>query len=388
MCILILIALDMTLQSAEELSNASNERRPTTFRSELPNPALWTDEHHDVYMKESPVIEPGPHDCVVRMRCNGICGSDLHFWKVGVLASLVVSCPYVLGHEGAGEVVWAGSQVTTLQPGDRVSVEPGVTCGTCYECTSGNYNLCRTVEFSGAPPYHGSIRRYHTHPAKWLHKIPDNMSWANGALLEPLSVVMHGFERSPVKIADSTVVLGAGPIGLIALKLARLSGAMPIVITDIDPSRLEFAKRFVPGCLPVQFELSSSPQENADKAVRALREAGGDLPKVVYECTGVESSVAAATYIPRPAGEVMVIGVGKPLANNMPLMHLSLAEVDLKFINRYNHSWPKAIRLLSSDFADLTPIVTHQFKLEEADEAIKSAADRSKGVIKAHIIDD
>lgn len=141
---------------------------------------------------------------------------------------------------------------------------------------------------------------------------------------------MHGFERSAVKIAESTVVLGAGPIGLIALALARLSGAVPIVIADIDQGRLEFARNFVKGAIPVLFKVGNSAEENAALALAEIKAAGGDLPRVVYECTGVDSCIAAASYMPRPGGEVMVIGVGRPLAHNMPLMHLSLAEVSSK----------------------------------------------------------
>jgi L-iditol 2-dehydrogenase len=102
--------------------------------------------------------------------------------------------------------------VKHLQVGDRVAVEPGVPCDKCFECRSGNYNLCANVAFSGVPPYTGSIRRYHVHRAAFLHKLPDSLSFSDGALLEPLSVVLHGFERSPIKLGESTVILGAGPI--------------------------------------------------------------------------------------------------------------------------------------------------------------------------------
>lgn len=278
-------------------------------------------------MGSSPPLQPGPTDCVVRMRCNGICGSDVHFWHTGRIGPLIVESDHCLGHEGAGEVVWSGEKVKHLKPGDRVAVEPGVPCGECYQCSSGNYNLCADVAFSGVPPYSGSIRRWHVHPAAYLHKIPDSLSYSDGALLEPLSVVFHGFERSPVRIGEGTVICGAGPIGMCALAVAKASGACPIVVTDLDAGRLKIAQSFAPGCVTFQIDPSKPAEETAKAVIKALEDAGGEQPRVVYECTGVQGSVVTACYMPRAAGEVMVIGVGKPIMNDLPFMHMSLAEV-------------------------------------------------------------
>ncbi|KAF2720984.1 GroES-like protein [Polychaeton citri CBS 116435] len=363
------------------------KRGSTTFNLDQPNPALFTNEKHETYLGNSPPLTPGPKDCVVHVRSNGICGSDAHFWKEGRIGSLLVTCDYVLGHEGAGEVVWAGSAVEHLKPGDRVAIEPGIPCGECYQDSIGNYNLCHDVKFSGAPPYNGSIRRYHLHPASFLHKIPDQLSSTDGALLEPLSVVLHGFERSPLRLGESTVICGAGPIGLIALAIAKASGAAPLLIFDIDQARLDFAKKFVPECITFQVQPSQRPEANADAINKTINDFIGQQPRVVYECTGVQSSIITASHIPRPGGEVMVIGVGKPIMNELPFMHMSMAEVDLKFINRYNHSWPVAIRLLAHKVLDLRQLVTHRFPLEKAVDAMEASVDRSIGGIKIHIED-
>lgn len=217
-------------------------------------------------------------------------------------------------------------------------------------------------------------------------------------------MVLHGFERSPVRLGEAAVVLGAGPIGLIALAVAKASGACPLVVTDLDAGRLEFARRFVPGAIPVKVDVGKEPVEMARVIGEAVVEAGGQIPRVVYECTGVQSSVVTASFVPRPGGEVMVIGVGKATMNDLPFMHMSMAEVsqtlqfhqnsinislqvDLKFINRYHHSWPVAIRLLGYGVLDLKPLVTHRFPLEQAVEALTAASDRSSGSIKVHIED-
>lgn len=150
--------------------------------------------------------------------------SDVHFWHTGRIGDLEVQSQHCLGHEGSGEIVWTGSAVAHLKPGDRVAIEPGVPCGKCFECSSGHYNLCLDVKFSGVPPHTGSMRRYHVHPADYLHKMPDNLTYADGALLEPLSVALRGFERGPLKLGEAGVVFGAGPIGLISLAVAKAAG--------------------------------------------------------------------------------------------------------------------------------------------------------------------
>jgi len=272
--------------------------------------------------------------------------SDIHFWKAGRIGSLVVEGDCILGNEAAGIVLQCGEGVTTLKPGrcaspisrplltytpgDRVAVEPGVPCGTCFLCMDGRYNLCEEVQFAGVYPYHGTIQRYKTHPAKWCHKLPPSVSYAEGALLEPLSVVMHGIKSAGLSLGRGAVICGAGPIGLIALAAARASGAHPLVITDLEPKRLAFAKQFVPSAFTYQVDRNIDAQGNAKK-IRELFdfENVGEYgaPETVLECTGVESSVVTAAYTARRGGTVMVIGVGREIMNNLPFMHLSLAEV-------------------------------------------------------------
>lgn len=172
-----------------------------------------------------------------------------------------------------------------------------------------------------------------------------------------------------------------------ALAVARASGACPIVITDLDSNRLEFAKTFAPGCIPFQIDSKAAPRDSAAGILALLQQSGGEAPRVLYECTGVQSSIATASYLPRPAGEVMVIGVGRAIMNELPFMHMSMAEVDLKFINRYHHSWPAAIRLLQHGVIDLSPLVTHRLRLEDAKQALEVASDRTSGSVKVHIED-
>ena len=338
--------------------------------------------------------------------------SDIHFWKCGRIGSLVFEGDCIIGHEAAGVVLRVGEGVTNLRPGDRVAVEPGVPCDNCFLCQEGRYNLCEDVRFAGVYPYDGTLQRYKVHPAKWLHKLPDNVSIEEGARLEPLSVVMHGIRTTGLSLGVGAVICGAGPIGLIALAAARASGAHPLVITDIEPSRLAFAKEFVPSATTYQIDPKLTNEENG-KAIRKLFGAdsaatGGEYvaPRTVLECTGIESSICTAAFTVRRGGTVMVIGVGRETMNNLPFMHMSLAEVcfpmcfishitvltttqiKLEFINRYRDTWPAGIQCLTGGILDLKKLITHRFPLEKAEEALTLSSDPRNGSIKVQVIDE
>ncbi|KAL6803080.1 GroES-like protein [Trichoderma sp. SZMC 28013] len=367
-----------------------------------PNPSLQATADHKLKMVEAPVLEPKRGEVLLHIKATGICGSDVHFWKSGRIGSLVFEGDCILGHEAAGVVLKCGEGVTNLVPGDRVAIEPGVPCGECFLCLEGKYNLCEDVKFSGVYPYAGTIQRYKIHPAKWLHKLPTNISFAEGALLEPLSVVLHGIRTAGLNLGCGTVICGAGPIGLIALAAARASGAHPIVITDIEPKRLEFAREFIPSCRTYQVDPSLSAEENGRRIRRLFRHADADIsqdivqdlqqeyyaPRTILECTGVESSVCTAAFTVRRGGTICVIGVGKSIMNNLPFMHISLAEIELKFINRYRDTWPAGIACLSGGILDLKPLVTHVYPLEDAMDALHLAADPRNGSIKIQIVDE
>ncbi|KAF2621493.1 sorbitol dehydrogenase-like protein [Macroventuria anomochaeta] len=357
----------------------------------LPNPSLQVTADHNLKQEDAPVYAPAQGEVLLHIKATGVCGSDIHFWRTGRIGSLVVEGDCILGHEAAGIVLQCGEGVTNLKPGDRVAVEPGIPCGECFLCQDGRYNICEDVQFAGVYPYHGTIQRYKTHPAKWCHKLPDNVSYAEGALLEPLSVVMHGIKSAGLSLGRGAVVCGAGPIGLIALAAARASGAHPIVITDLEPKRLAFAKKFVPSALTYQVNRDLDSEGNS-KEIRKLFnfEHVGEYgaPEVVLECTGVESSVVTATYTARRGGTVMVIGVGKEIMNNLPFMHLSLGEINLKFINRYRDTWPAGLQCLAGGILDLKPLVSHTYPLEKALDALHTCGDLSNGSIKVQIIDE
>ncbi|KAI5833275.1 GroES-like protein [Schizophyllum commune Tattone D] len=349
------------------------------------NIAAFYNPQHEVHLVEKPKPSPGPGQVLIHVRATGICGSDVHFWKHGGIGDMIVTDECGSGHESAGEVVEVGEGVTELKVRDRVALEVGIPCSqpNCEACRTGKYNACPDVIFCSTPPYHGTLTRYHVHPAQWCHKLPDNMSYEEGALCEPLAVVTGGVEKAGVGLGDPVLVTGAGPIGLVALLCARAAGAEPLVITDLFQSRLDFAKKLVPNARTILIDPKDTPKQNAER----VKAAAGMPIKVTLECTGVETSIHSAIFATKFGGKVFIIGVGRA-EQKFPFMHLSANEIDLGFLYRYANQYPKAIRLISGGIVDLKPLVTHRFPLEDAISAFQTASDPTQGAIKVQIRDE
>ena len=216
------------------------------------------------------------------------------------------------------------------------------------------------------------------------------MSYEDGALLEPLSVALAAIERSGLRLGDPLLVSGAGPIGLISLLSARAAGATPIVITDIDQGRLNFAKAVAPDVRTYLVKRGETPEQSAEGIVNALNDGQGTgptalRPRLALECTGVESSVCSAIWSVKFGGKVFVIGVGK---NEMtiPFMRLSTMEIDLQYQYRYSNTWPRAIRLVENGLINLRKLVTHRYLLEDAEKAFGTASNPKAGAIKVQIL--
>ncbi|PLB51997.1 L-arabinitol 4-dehydrogenase [Aspergillus steynii IBT 23096] len=350
------------------------------------NLAIHTSPQNDLRLVESDIPSIKPHECLIHVRATGICGSDVHFWKHGHIGPMVVTGDNGLGHESAGVVVRVGEDVTDFKPGDKVALECGIPCSkpTCTPCRTGQYNACPDVVFFSTPPHHGTLRRYHAHPSAWLHKLPSHLTFEEGALLEPLTVALAGVDRSGLRLGDPVVICGAGPIGLVTLLAANAAGAEPIVITDVDENRLRKAQELVPRVRTVKVEvMGETAQEVGERIVGVL----GAEAKLVMECTGVESSVQAGIYATRFGGMVFVIGVGKDF-QNIPFMHMSAKEIDLRFQYRYHDIYPKAIGLVAAGVIDVKPLVSHRFTLEEGIKAFETASSPAAKAIKVQVVDN
>ncbi|TXT11210.1 hypothetical protein VHUM_01961 [Vanrija humicola] len=249
----------------------------------------------DMHMLEKDVPEPKAGEVLLHVRATGICGSDIHFWKHGRIGDTELQDECGAGHESAGEIIALGEGVEGWKVGDRVAIEAGIPCGqaSCRFCLEGRYNQCRNMVFHSSPPFHGTLTRFIAHPAAWIHKLPDNVSFEEGSMVEPLSVALAGLEAVNVKLADTVLICGAGPIGLMSLLSAHAAGCYPIVITDLVENRLEFAKKLVPTVRTFLIERDAEPKATGEK----IQELAATPLKVAIECTGFESSITTAIYV-------------------------------------------------------------------------------------------
>lgn len=192
----------------------------------------------------------GPRDVRIAMHTVGICGSDMHYYQRGFIGPYVVREPMILGHEGSGYIIETGSEVEHLKSGDRVCVEPGIPDPNSRATRLGLYNLDPAVHFWATPPAHGCLRPTVIHPAAFVFKLPDNVSYAEGAMVEPLAVGMQAANKARIRPGDTAVVIGAGPIGVVTALAALAGGCSQVFISDVVGPKLELAGKY-PGIIPV-----------------------------------------------------------------------------------------------------------------------------------------
>lgn len=207
----------------------------------MENKAVFMQGTNNMGFKEVPMPTLTERDVLVKVDIVGICGSDVHYYQHGRIGDFIVEGDFILGHECAGEVVAVGPAVKSLQVGDRVALEPGKTCGRCEYCKTGRYNLCPEVEFFATPPFHGVFTNYVAHPEDMCFKLPDNVSNAEGALVEPLAVGLHAANQGAVSLGDTVVIFGTGCIGLVTLLACKAKGASKIIVVDVLENRLKKA---------------------------------------------------------------------------------------------------------------------------------------------------
>ncbi|XP_026234723.1 sorbitol dehydrogenase [Anabas testudineus] len=320
----------------------------------------------DLRLEKCPVPEPGPTEVLLQMHSVGICGSDVHYWQHGRIGDFVLTKPMVLGHEASGRVVKVGSAVKHLKVGDRVAIEPGVPREMDEFFKSGRYNLSPTIFFCATPPDDGNLCRYYKHSANFCYKLPDNVTFEEGALIEPLSVGIHACRRAGVTLGSTVLICGAGPIGLVSLIVAKAMGASQVVVTDLSPERLKMAKE-----LGADFQLTVKRGEEPQQLAKSVAELLGAQPHITIECTGAESSIQTAIYATRSGGVVVLVGLGSEMAT-VPLVNAAVREVDIRGVFRYCNTWPMAIAMLSSGKVNVKPLVTHRFPLEQAVQAFET----------------
>lgn len=312
----------------------------------------------DVRLEIRALPDLGERDVLVAVRAVGVCGSDVHYYEHGRIGSFVVEKPLVLGHEVSGVIVDRGSRAKTHPVGQRVALEPGVPCGRCFECRHGRYNLCTDVRFFATPPIDGAFARYVAIHEDYAFALPDELSDDAGALLEPLSVGIWACQKGGVGLGQRVLVTGAGPIGNLAMQVARAAGATTVVIADVNRDRL-----------------ARAVEHGASRAID-LNERGlvpDDGPfDVLLECTGSESLTSDAILTLRPAGTAVLVGMGPGLEARIPIAAMQAREITVVGTFRYANTYAVAIELAKAGLVDLDGLVDARFPLEEVDQALRA----------------
>ena len=329
---------------------------------------------------ERPTPVAGSGEVVVEVGLCGICGSDVH----GYLNGIMVPFGTVMGHEAVGTVAEVGAGVTDWTVGDRVAIKPIPECGECLYCRKGQFSLCvqafpRAIGIS--PAHDGAFARFVKveYPKAMLFRLPDEVSFEEGVLIEPLATSLHGVRLSRFRPGDTAVVLGAGTIGLGVLQFLKLGGAGKVIVLEVSEAKREIARR-------LGADVVLNPMEEGE----TLRDkvfglTGGYGADVVYECAGVPQALQASYNLVKSGGQVMLIGINDKEVSLQPFF-LSLWEVELKGILGYYDEFTHVIEFLKQKRIDTGVMVSDIIALDDIEERgfrrLLSSRDEVKLVVR------
>ncbi|RWL92056.1 MAG: NAD(P)-dependent alcohol dehydrogenase [Mesorhizobium sp.] len=319
----------------------------------------------------------GPDDVRIAIHTVGVCGSDVHYYTHGAIGSYIVRQPMVLGHEASGTIVEVGANVTNLKVGDRVCMEPGVPNLSSRATKLGIYNVDPDVRFWATPPVHGVLAPYAVHPAAFTYKLPDNVSFAEGAMVEPFAIGMQAAARARIVPGDVAVVVGCGPIGIMIALAALAGGCSKVLISDFSAPKLEIAGQY-PGIVPVNV----GEQSLVDAVGSATDNWGADI---VFEASGSPKAFANLFDIVRPGGAVVLVGLPvETVELNVPAAISK--EVRIETVFRYANIFDRALQLIASGKVDLKPLITGTYDFSESIKAFERAAQGRPQDVKLQIL--
>ena len=325
----------------------------------------------DIDIKES----VGPDDVRIKIHTVGICGSDVHYYEYGRIGPFIVKEPMVLGHEASGTVIEIGKNVKNLKVGDRVCMEPGIPDLKSKATLLGMYNLDPAVRFWATPPIHGCLRETVVHPAMFTFKLPENVSYGEGAMVEPLAVGMQAAKKAAIRAGDIAVVIGCGTIGMVTAMAALASGCSKVIISDMIQPKLDIASNF-------GFTAVNITKQNLKNTVDSLTDGWG--ADVVFEASGNETAVLKTFELLRPGGCVVFIGMPvKPVP--VDIVAAQAKEAHIETIFRYAHVYERALGLMSSGKINVKPLITDKYKFEDSIKAYEYAANPKPTSVKVVI---
>ena len=341
------------------------------------NVALFTGIRElEICDRPRPVLEQSG-DVLLRIETVGVCGSDIHYYTKGRIGDQVIDYPATLGHECSGTVMEVGAGVDVLEAGQRVAIDPAISCGRCDQCRQDRAHTCRDLQFLGCPGQApGAAAEYITIAAESCYPIPDSMTMVQAALVEPLSVAVHALRLAGMQPDGAVGILGSGPIGLSVLMAVGALCPSRTFVTDLLNNRLELAKR-------CGADWTGVPARG--DVVKAIfeRELGG--LDCVFECAGRQETLGQGVELLKPGGTLVLVGIPRDEQVSFRTDLLRRKELCLQNVRRQNDCTKAAIELVASGAVDVDSLATHHFDLNETKSAFDLVADYADGVVKAII---
>ena len=344
--------------------------------------SLVLERKNDLSLRDFPEVDRSEqslaaNDVRIKLHTVGICGSDVHYYTHGRIGPFVVNEPMILGHEASGTVIEVGSEVTTLKEGDRVCMEPGVPDPKSRETRLGMYNIDPSVRFWATPPVHGILRPTCVHPEAYTFKLPDNVSFAEATMVEPLAVGVHAVTKARINPGDSAVVLGAGTIGLVTALSAIAAGCAQVYVTDLLAHKLEIASNLNPAITAV-----NAKKEDLASVVKKGTDGWG--ANVVFEASGSPHAASRIFDALAPSGCVVMIG-GQDAPISYDVGAAMIREARVESVFRYAHVFPRCVSMLSSGNINVKPLITSTFGFDESIHAFDIASSAPQTEVKMQI---
>ncbi len=321
-------------------------------------------------------LQPADNEVRIAVKAVGICGSDVHYYKHGRIGDFVVNAPMILGHEAAGVVTAVGAQVADLKVGDRVCMEPGIPDFTSRQTLAGHYNLDPSVRFWATPPIHGCLTPEVVHPAALTYKLPDNVSFAEGAMVEPLAIGVYAAFKADIRPGDIAVVAGAGTIGMVVAFAALASGCAKVILSDVAKAKLDLVANH-PGIVTVDL----NREKLADLVAAHTAGHGADL---FFEASGNPRAFDDMMDVIGRGGRVVLVGMPQDRAP-LDVVALEVKEISVTGIFRYANVWERTLALLGSGKIDLKPLISASYPFDQSIAAFERAAQQNASDVKIQI---
>lgn len=330
-----------------------------------------------IEFRQVPIPEPGPDQVLVKIMKIGICGSDIHVYHG---THPFTSYPVTQGHELSAKVVKMGENVTGFTEGQKVTIEPQVFCGECYPCRHGKYNLCEELKVMGFQTT-GTASEYFAVDASKVTPLPENLTYNEGAMIEPLAVTVHAAKRFAELKGAKVAILGCGPIGILLAQSCKALGAASVMITDVSDYRLSLAKT-----CGADFAVNTLHKDFGEAMVEAF---GPDKADVIYDCAGNDITMGQAIKYARKGSVIILVAVFGKMAN-VDLAVLNDHELDLNTTMMYRHEdYVDAIRLVGEGKIHLKPLMSKHFAFRDFLQAYEYIDNNRETTMKVLIdVDD